>query len=482
MNEPASDPINPQSFTISLREESFKVLLRCVDVAAIAMVLLTLPAVVAQGEATLTFVVGTLLLVSSRLARAVWSHERYQMAVLIFVGGALLAIACTIMTHAIWQNPYLFFTPLAIAVAGLLLHPTVGFSVAVVAMLLYSAVALTFGQGPQLLGEQFAAATVLNFVSATITWLSARDFLASVEWSIDSYYKVERREAQLYASEKSLQHALREKENLNLQLHQLNRDLERARIVAEEANHMKSRFVANMSHELRTPLNGIIGLSYIVKQEMKGPLSEEQHDYLQRIYDSGEHLIKLLNDILDNAKLEAGRLDIQMEPMRLEPIFQEALATTQVLIGTKQIRVSEEIASDLPEVYGDRMRITQVLLNLLSNAAKFTERGSITLRARCTGPDQSCGHVQIAVVDTGVGIAREHQALIFEEFRQADETLSRRYGGTGLGLPISRQLVAMHGGQLEVISEPGVGSTFYFTLPILTPELRAQSAAEQVAA
>jgi signal transduction histidine kinase len=482
MNEPTSDPINPQSFTASLREESFKLLLRCADVAAVALILLSMPAVVAHREATLAFVIGALVLVSSRLARVVWSHQQYQMAVLIFVTGILGAIACTIMTHGVAQNPYLFFTPLAIAIAGLLLHPTVGFSVAVVALLLYSLVVLMFGQGPQLLQEQFAASIMLNFLSATITWLSARDFLASVEWSIDSYYKVERREAQLYTSEKSLQRALRERENLNQQLQQLNRDLERARIVAEEANHMKSRFVANMSHELRTPLNGIIGLSYIVKQEIKGPLSAEQHDYLQRIYDSGEHLIKLLNDILDNAKLEAGRLDIQHEAVRLEPIFLEAIATAQVLIGEKRIGLAEEIESDLPEVYGDRMRITQVLLNLLANAAKFTEQGSITLRARCTTPDHSCGFVQIEVVDTGVGIAREHLALIFEEFRQADESLSRRFGGTGLGLPISRQLVEMLGGRLDVISEPGVGSTFYFTLPIVTPEQRALLAAEQIAA
>jgi signal transduction histidine kinase len=203
---------------------------------------------------------------------------------------------------------------------------------------------------------------------------------------------------------------------------------------------------------------------------MKGSVNNEQHDYLQRIYDSGEHLIKLLNDILDNAKLEAGRLDLQPEPLRLEPIFQEVLATTAILVSEKPILLYEEIDPDLPEVFADRVRITQVLLNLLSNAAKFTERGSITIHARRSLAYEPAEMIVISITDTGIGIAPEHQALIFEEFRQADESLSRRFGGTGLGLPISRHLVEMHGGTLEMRSEIGIGSTFYFSMPIATSE------------
>jgi signal transduction histidine kinase len=257
---------------------------------------------------------------------------------------------------------------------------------------------------------------------------------------------------------------------LNSQLQQVNRDVERARIVAEEANRMKSRFVANMSHELRTPLNGIIGLSYILKQEIKGQLNPEQHNYLERVYEAGEHLIKLLNDILDNAKLEAGRVTIQPEAVQPELIFQEALTMTHVLIGDKPIELIEDLDADLPDVFVDRVRVTQVLLNLLSNAVKFTEQGAITVRASCDAVDRQCGQIMIAIIDTGVGIASEHQHLIFEEFRQADDSLSRRYGGTGLGLPISRRLVELHGGTLEVTSQIGAGSTFFFTLPIATAE------------
>jgi signal transduction histidine kinase len=473
MSDVRPGEINPQSFTASLREESFTILLRCTDFGAILLLLFGLPPLVATGRATLGVIVGVALLAISRIARLIWRAGHYERAVWLFLLGSLGSAALTLTEVPLGHNPYIFFPPIAIGVAGLLLHPTLGFTLATAAMFLYVITALLLGQGYDVPRSHFFAAIVLYYMSATVTWLSARGFTAAVEWSIDSYYKVERREAQLFASERQLQRALQEKDLLNTQLRQVNRDLERARIVAEEANRMKSRFVANMSHELRTPLNGIIGLSYILKQEIKGHLNNDQHDYMQRIYDSGEHLIKLLNDILDNAKLEAGRIDLFPEPTRLDLIFQEALTTTQVLIGEKPIELREELDLDLPEVFVDRMRITQVMLNLLSNAAKFTEHGSITIRAACASPDRSCGRILISVSDTGIGIAEEHQHIIFEEFRQADDSLSRRYGGTGLGLPISRRLVELHGGTLSVISQPGAGTTFFFTVPMATPELIA---------
>jgi signal transduction histidine kinase len=307
--------------------------------------------------------------------------------------------------------------------------------------------------------------------------LSAQSFFAAVEWAIDSYHKVERRETQLFESEKQLQRALHEKEYLNSQLIASNKELERARALAEYANRMKSQFVANMSHELRTPLNAIIGFSYILKQELKGPLCAEQHDYMSRIYDSGNYLLKLLNDVLDDAKLEAGRIDLQCEPASLEPVALDALMTASSLAMGKAIELRQELAADLPVVYIDRMRVAQVLLNLLSNAVKFTDCGVITLRAYpkrgvlqaipdAAWPDDA--YVVVEIEDTGIGIAKEHQTLIFEEFRQADESLSRRYGGTGLGLPISKRLVELHGGDLRVSSMLGHGSIFYFTLPIAT--------------
>src|SRR6185503_5316889 len=188
-----------------------------------------------------------------------------------------------------------------------------------------------------------------------------------------------RREAQLFESEKKLQRALSEKEYLNTKLVTSNEELEHARVVAEEANRLKSQFVANMSHELRTPLNAIIGFSYILNQGLKGPVSQDQHDYLERIYASGEHLLGLLNDILDNAKLEAGRIDLRCEQVSLEPVLHDVLLRTTSLLLGKPIELRQAIANNLPLVYADRMRVAQVLFNLLSNAVKFTEQGSITL-------------------------------------------------------------------------------------------------------
>ncbi len=467
---PTATDVSPESFTASLREDSFHILLRCAEVSAVGLLLFGLPSLVGNGRASLAIIVGASILATARLGRAIWRFGWYRAGVLIFLIGLIGSAACTVPAMAMYENPFIFYTPIVIGIAGLLLHPTFGFIIATVALVIYSVVSLSMGNGHALIEVPFLASVVLNYLSATVTWLSARGFLSAVEWSIDSYYKVERREAQLYASEKQLQRTLHEKDLLNGQLQQVNRDVERARIVAEEANRMKSRFVANMSHELRTPLNGIIGLSYILKQEIKGPLNPEQHDYLGRIYDAGEHLIKLLNDILDNAKLEAGRLTIQPEAVQPELIFHEALTMTRVLISDKPIMLYEDLEADLPDVFVDRIRVTQVLLNLLSNAVKFTERGTITVRATCDAVDRRCGQIMVAIIDTGVGIAPEHQNLIFEEFRQADDSLSRRYGGTGLGLPISRRLVELHGGTLEVTSKSGVGSTFFFTLPIATAE------------
>jgi signal transduction histidine kinase len=364
-----------------------------------------------------------------------------------------------------------------VVIAGILLRPRVGFMVATGASLLLAGAAMVGGDQAQVLQLPFLASVMLGYLSATVAMLSSQSFFAAVEWAIDSYHKVERRETQLFESEKQLQRALHEKEYLNSQLITSNKELERARALAEYANRMKSQFVANMSHELRTPLNAIIGFSYILKQELKGPLCAEQHDYMSRIYDSGNYLLKLLNDVLDDAKLEAGRIDLQCEPTPLEPVVLDAQMTASSLTLGKSIELRQEFAAHLPLVYIDRMRVAQVLLNLLSNAVKFTERGVITLRAyptpaalRAVNGDgwADDAYVVVEIEDTGIGIAKEHQTLIFEEFRQADATLSRRFGGTGLGLPISKRLVELHGGELRVSSTLGQGSIFQFTLPIAT--------------
>ena len=234
-----------------------------------------------------------------------------------------------------------------------------------------------------------------------------------------------------------------------------------ARIAAEEANALKTRFIANMSHELRTPLNAIINFAYILKCGVRGPVTEAQIDYLDRVYASGEHLLGLINDILDLAKIEAGRMDLYWEHIALDELVQSTLSTAIGLTKDKPIELHHDLAHALPAVNADKMRIRQVLLNLLSNAAKFTDQGQITVRVWQEG-----AMLITSVTDTGIGIPSDKLATIFEEFRQADEGSDRSYQGTGLGLSICKRLIDMHGGRIWVESTVGVGSTFSFSLPL----------------
>jgi signal transduction histidine kinase/CheY-like chemotaxis protein len=235
-----------------------------------------------------------------------------------------------------------------------------------------------------------------------------------------------------------------------------------ARASAEQASELKTQFLANMSHELRTPLNSIINFTRILNAGLRGPVTPEQRDYLSRVRQSGEHLLGLINDILDLSKIESGRMELYTEPVQVAELIQGVLATTAGLTKDKPIELHQELAPHLPPVAADRTRLRQILLNLLSNAAKFTASGAITVRAQHTGE-----HLVLSVSDTGIGIAPEHLVTIFEEFRQLEGSANRRYEGTGLGLAICRRLVELHGGQLWVESTLGVGSTFAFSLPIV---------------
>ncbi|HRQ40964.1 MAG TPA: ATP-binding protein [Chloroflexota bacterium] len=242
---------------------------------------------------------------------------------------------------------------------------------------------------------------------------------------------------------------------------QLFQAAEGARLEAEEANFLKSQFLANMSHELRTPLNAIINFAYLMSLGVDGPLTAEQQDMLNRIGDSGRHLLGLINDILDLAKIESGRIDLFLEKVYLPEVIHGVMSTAVGLTRGKSITLHTAVADDLPLVQADRNRVRQVLLNLVSNAAKFTDFGDITVRAASDGEQW----VTVSVTDTGIGIRPDDIPRAFSEFVQLDGHMARRTGGTGLGLPIAKKFIEMHGGQIWVESEPGQGSTFYFTLP-----------------
>ena len=243
------------------------------------------------------------------------------------------------------------------------------------------------------------------------------------------------------------------------QLREMNRQLRQASLV-------KSEFLANMSHELRTPLSAIIGFSDILLEGVDGILTPEQIDDVSQIQHSGRSLLGLINDILDLSKIEAGRMTVEIGPVRLRELVDNVVAGLRPLANTKQLLIEVRLDPLADSVQADEIRLRQVLTNLVSNAIKFTEAGVVGISSRLID-----GQVEVNVEDTGIGISQEAHGLIFEEFRQADGSTTREFGGTGLGLAISRRLMDLQGGSIGVASTPGVGSRFWFRIPASSGEL-----------
>lgn len=250
-------------------------------------------------------------------------------------------------------------------------------------------------------------------------------------------------------------------EQQKAELEKLNAELKVAWDAAKAADRVKSQFLASTSHELRTPLNAILNFAQFLTLDILGSLNDQQHDAVDKILSSGRHLLSLINDILDITKIEAGMMRLFIEDnINLSQEVTSVLASVEPLLNDKPVQLITDIDTELPLMVGDRRRIRQILLNLLSNAAKFTTEGSITLGIKKHPED-----ILFMVGDTGPGIAPDDQALIFEPFRQTDIG-AQQLSGTGLGLPITLRLIEAHQGKLWLESEPGEGAAFFFTLPI----------------
>ncbi len=286
----------------------------------------------------------------------------------------------------------------------------------------------------------------------------------------ESQASLEAQQAELEQTNEQLSDQAQALEQHRDQLNERNRDLHQAQLLLEtraeelqRASRYKSEFLANMSHELRTPLNSSLILAKLLADNAQGNLSEEQVKFASSIYSAGNDLLTLINDILDLSKVEAGKLDLHLEPTGLARLGENLSNLFQPLAEQKKLDFHVQFEEGVPaSVFTDSQRLEQILKNLLSNAFKFTDKGAVTLRIR----KQDDEHVAFDVIDSGIGIRAEQQEIIFEAFRQADGTTNRRHGGTGLGLSISRELARMLGATVSVVSEEGKGSAFTLLLPI----------------
>ncbi|MEO1441997.1 MAG: HAMP domain-containing sensor histidine kinase, partial [Chloroflexota bacterium] len=278
------------------------------------------------------------------------------------------------------------------------------------------------------------------------------------EWALENYKKERGTAIDLFENRQRLERSLRRSEVLGEKLQDINAEL-------ESAKHFRGQFLANMSHELRTPLNAIIGfsetmLSFPMMYD-NVELPDGYKNDLSQIHSSGQQLLTVINDILDLSKVDAGKLEVQLEPVRLNDVIDNAMMTAAGLMGNKPVELRRNVPHRLPPVFADESRLRQVLINLYSNAAKFTDHGSITISTQIVGAD-----MQISVTDTGQGIHEDSLEKIFDEFSQVEAEGRDPRAGAGLGLTISRKLLNLMNGRIWAESVYGEGATFHVTIPI----------------
>ncbi len=407
----------------------------------------------------------TLVLVIGSLAtRGLLKRDLYQLSAWAFLLSHVLSVALFMASPIeVVADTAPFMFPMLISLAGLILTPVASVILFAISVLAIVATPWLL-QGELLITPLRMGAITLSLVGTVLAVLTAGELYSVAAWSLVGYTKARERAEELRQSREALKRSLKVQEELNRRLRETNEELKIARAAADEANRLKGQFLANMSHELRTPLNVIMGFSETILNypEMYDGvrLPEPYYQDMQQIFNSGQHLLHLINDILDLSRVEAGKLDLRLEEVDLKPIFEGTMSILIGLTKDKPIELIKDWPDDLPTVYADAVRIRQVIINLFSNAAKFTQEGHIALRARYDDK-----HVVVSVEDTGIGIAPEHHEAIFEEFRQvARYTGGQRNVGSGLGLTISKRLIDLQEGRIWVESELGKGATFHFEL------------------
>lgn len=419
-------------------------------------------------EATLYVALAAVLLILGSTLGYVWRRRRLDIAALVLTGGVFLAIPCTMVAFRLPELAYLFVVPIVLAS---LLFGQVG-SVAAAAL----AAAAVVVTDVHFLGLPLTSRLVWLPVGiiAVVSYsalLAASNLYTALEWMWSSY-ALARTNADLARDRQAeLARTLKALDDASYRLERANEVLSRARDQADEARRIKQQFAQTISHELRTPLNLIVGFSQLMAQSPERYGSTLPAPYMRDlsvVYRNACHLQGLVNDVLDLARIEAMSMGLMVEEVRPEHLVREAVKTARSLVEARGLEMRTTIEPKLPTLWCDSTRIRQVLINLLNNAARYTESGSVSVSAR-----RSDDSILFSVADTGIGIAANDLTRIFEDFEQADGTSRRRHDGAGLGLAISRRFVELHGGRIWVESQQGQGSTFSFTIPLSQPDVAA---------
>lgn len=390
--------------------------------------------------------------------RSCWN---YSTAASVYIAALFVVVFLTA-----WGNmepQLLLLLTFPVGVIGVLTAPYAGFAAAGVTTAAIAS--LSIFSFPYPVGSSIAYLTgTLTTLVAILIWIATYPLRTTVQWAWTSYDEARQQADALREHRAELSRRVKDLDAAYDRLEAMAAELERARQAAIEARRLKAEFAANISHELRTPLNLIIGFSEMMAlapQAYDIPLPGVYRGDVQAIYHNARHLSQLINDVLDLSQIEAGRMGLIREPVALGEVIDEAVEAAGHLVNSKGLSLTLDIPPDLPVVEADPTRIRQVLINLLNNSARFTDLGGVTITVKVGEYD-----VIVAVADTGSGIAQEDIPRIFEEFRQLDGSIRRRVGGSGLGLPISKRFVELHGGRIWVESELGQGTTVFFSLPL----------------
>ena len=432
-----------------------------VEIAAVLFVIGWVVAIGAYGG-SLKYLWVAMLVSLGAVGSFALRHNHLRSALFLLIGSVLSAIACLKWIDA--STPAQYYFPIVVVISSVLVSYWQLFGVATLTATVCGILGIV--QGADTFEQnQIVMPILIIYLTAFAAWLGSRQVNLSLLWLQNSYTRARDLLDQLRGERASLARTLKMLEDAYDRIEKMNYALIEAQSVAEQARQIKAEFAANVSHELRTPINIITGFSETMANAPETysevTWSPALRSDIEQIYQSSKHLSSLIDDILDLSALDARKLGMTIIDADIRTVIHDAMNVVSNLYRAKNLYLEMNIDTDLPKLRIDAVRVRQVLINLLTNASRFTQTGGVTISAK-----QLDDVIRVAVTDTGVGIAPENVHKVFEDFGQIDGSTSREHDGTGLGVPLSKRLVELHGGQMWLESQPNLGTTFYFTLPI----------------